>query len=193
MKKMNLVALVGFLALSATVSPVRAEDTPQDKPLIVKPYKGDAPGSNTRMTYGSSVYVEALGRGLLWNVGFDQVINENLSAGAGFGTVGTKSPLAGIATDSAQIIPVYASYYFMKSAGSPFLTAGIDLVLNQDDVKGLKAKTSNLVFPDNTVMPTFGVGYENRTDTGFLFRLTAYGIGGDSFKPWVGITFGLCF
>lgn len=155
------------------------------------PYVAAPKASNTRLTYPTSVSVELLGRGMLGSLNFDQVINEDLAAGVGISTVSTNYPSSNVsANQSAVMIPVYMNYYFSRTAGSLFGTAGLSLVTNSRDVQGLDSSVGNLRFPHSSVLPTFGVGYENRGDNQFLFRVTAYGMVGDKFTGWLGFTFG---
>jgi hypothetical protein len=149
---------------------------------------------HTRVTYPSAVSVEMLGRGMLYSVNFDQVMNDNIAAGVGFGSVSTNFHDSDVdAGETATFIPAYMNYYFQKSAGSPFVTGGVTLILNHAATKGLDTSTGSLQIPSSSVMPTFGAGYENRSDTGFLFRVTGYLIAGKSLTPWLGFSFGYGF
>ncbi|MBC7386087.1 MAG: hypothetical protein H7301_08010, partial [Cryobacterium sp.] len=94
---------------------------------------------------------------------------------------------------SATMIPVYMNYYFAKEQGSLFLTAGATLITNHSSVKNTETSTGSLEIPSSNVMPTVGLGYENRGDNGFLFRVTAYGIAARKFTPWMGFAFGYGF
>jgi hypothetical protein len=152
------------------------------------------PGPHTRVTYPSAFSVEMLGRGMLYTVNYDQVVNDNIAAGVGFGSVSTN--LHGLDVDAnktVSFLPAYMNYYFLKEAGSPFVTGGVTLILNHASTKGLDTSTGNLQIPNSSVMPTFGGGYENRSDTGFLFRVTGYLIAGKTLTPWLGFAFGYGF
>lgn len=152
----------------------------------------DAP--HTRVTYPSTVSVEMLGRAMLYSVNFDQVFNDNIAAGFGLGSAGLMTPVLEIDVDqSATFLPAYMNYYFLKEAGSPFLTVGMTLITNHSSVKNLETKTGNLEIPSSNVMPTFGGGYENRTDTGFLFRAAAYFVAARKLTPWLGFSLGFSF
>lgn len=153
-----------------------------------------AEAANTRVTYPSVVSLEVLGRTTLYTIGFDQVVNENIAVGAGFGSVSAN--FAGTDIDASRtisMVPVYMNYYFMKEQGTLFATAGATLITNHSKVKGLESTTGNMIVPSSNVMPTVGVGYENRGDNGFLFRVTAYGIMAKKFTPWMGFSFGYGF
>ena len=157
---------------------------------------------NTRVTYPSALSVEVLGRGMLGSVNFDEVVSDEFAAGFGLGVTGTQFVDSALESNRGiTVLPIYANYYFMPQAGSLYLTAGADVVLNKGDtrsVTGLPLRASSpgsVPFARNgsAILPTFGLGYERRTDNGFLFRMAAYGIVGDSIKPWFGASFGLCF
>ena len=81
----------------------------------------------------------------------------------------------------------------MRDQGSVYVTGGAALVINSTDVQGFKTNLGGLTFPTSALLPEFGAGYENRGDSGFLFRLAAYGIVGTKLVPWVGFSFGYAF
>jgi len=149
---------------------------------------------HTRVTYPSAVSVEVLGRGLMYSINFDQVLSDELAAGFGYGSVSTD--LRGTSTDagqSAQMIPAYMNYYFSRTAGSIYGTLGVNVVVNAKKVKGTDSATGGLEFGRESIMPTVGLGYENRGDTGFLFRVAAYGLVSNNITPWLGFSFGYAF
>jgi len=150
--------------------------------------------AHTRVTYPSAVSIEMLGRAMLYSVNFDQVVNDNMAVGAGIGNVSTNVHDTDRDTgNSATFIPAYMNYYFSQSAGSPFVNGGVTLILNPASVKGSDTSTGSLHIPNSSVMPTFGGGYENRGDNGFLFRVTGYVVAGKSLTPWLGFSFGYGF
>lgn len=146
---------------------------------------------HTRVTYPGAVSIEVLGRGIMYSVNFDQVLNDDMAAGFGYGSVATE--LNSVDGESAKMIPAYFNYYFSRAAGSLYGTVGVNVILNAKKVKGFDATTSDLTFPKDSVMPTFGLGYENRGDNGFLFRAAAYGVVGKDVTPWLGFSFGYAF
>jgi hypothetical protein len=138
-------------------------------------------GAETRPTYPTVIGVEALGRAASYSFFVDRMLDETFAAGVGFG--GGPVPM----------IPVYGNYYLAQSQGSLYLTAAASLVLNLDDVRGRETSAGGWVISDN-VIPVFGLGYENRSDQGYLFRTTAYGAYvGSELKPWVGVSLGYGF
>lgn len=145
-------------------------------------------GANTRVTNPSSVGVEILGRSLGYSVFLDRVLSDQFSAGLGIG----KGPAE--FDRNATILPVFANYYFVPEQGSLFATAGASIVLNSGTVEGTAARLGGADFGSNPILPTFGIGYENRGDVaGFLFRIAAYGIVSEKIAPYVGFSFGYSF
>ena len=140
----------------------------------------------TRLTYPNAVSIEGFGRGLLYSVDFDRVVSDDFVMGAGFGTAPTS-----IAT--ATVIPVYANYYFMRDAGSVFVTAGVDFIPNSNSVAGSQTSTGSFVFTSAAMVATFGAGYEYRSDNGFILRATGYGIATASLQAWAGFNIGFAF
>jgi len=161
---------------------------------LVSIFSGEAKAEHTRVTYPSAVSVEMLGRGMPYPVNFDQVLNDNIAVGVGLGSSGML--IRGTDTDtdpSATFVPAYMNYYFLLEQGSPFITAGMTLITNHSSVKNFETKTGNLEIPSSNVMPTFGGGYENRGDNGFLFRAAAYFMAGRKLTPWLGFAIGYGF
>jgi|GEM_PF-1410993 len=149
---------------------------------------------NTRSTYPTAVSAELLGRGLLYSVQVDQSLTDRFSAGIGFSTNSAKNPTTDNSTgETAVMLPAYVNYYFSESGQSPFVTGSMTVLTNSSKVKGQEASTSGLKFPSDSIMPSFGVGYESRSETGFLVRVTAYALVGENVRPWVGFTAGFAF
>ena len=147
----------------------------------------------TRLTNPNSVNVEFLGRGLMYSVDYDRVVNDDIVAGVGIGSTTMRNQDGSDPGVSTILIPVYASYYFSRDQGSFYLTAGADIVTNSGALNGLKSTFGGMNFNSNAVLATFGVGYENRSDAGFIFRVAAYGIYASSLNPWGGLTLGYAF
>lgn len=146
---------------------------------------------HTRVSLPDVMGVEALGRSFLWSVYYDRVVSDELAAGFGFGSTGTKTVATGVDTNTAAyVVPMYANYYFIPEAASLFATAGIDIVLNINEVKTYKTAVSNTEFNSSAVVPTLGIGYENRSDAGFLVRGAAYLMIAKGAYPWFGMSFG---
>jgi hypothetical protein len=146
-----------------------------------------APGAradNVRATNPQALSLEVLGRGLWYSVDFDYALGEDAVAGLGLGTISAGG-------DTATTIPAYLSYYFAREAGSLFATAGATVLTR--NFNGRTTSAADLEFSSSPVLPTFGAGYEYRSDAGLMFRLTGYGIVAKSVKPWVGFAFGYSF
>jgi hypothetical protein len=154
-----------------------------------------AMAAHTRVTNPNAVSLELFGRGLLWTLNYDRVVSDDLVAGIGYGRTPLKTLAGDDANTSTGLLPVYLSYYFMREASSIFATAGASIVVNNDDAKGKKATFSGLEFNSSTpLLPTFGVGFENRGDVaGFLVRVAAYGVIGKTIAPWFGFSMGYSF
>lgn len=150
-----------LVAVAYSASPVRAEPT--------------------RPTYPTVVGIEALGRASSASVFFDRMLDDDFSAGFGFGG------------GPVSMVPVYANYYLAREQGALYLTGGVTLVLDLDGVRGREAPASGWVVSES-VLPVAGVGYENRSDQGYLFRATGYvAYANQAFHPWGGVSLGYAF
>jgi len=137
--------------------------------------------AQTRPTYPTAVGVEALGRAASYSFFVDRMLDEHLAAGVGYG--GGPIPM----------VPVYANYYLSADQASLYLTAAASLVLDLDRVRGRVTSAGGWVVSD-AVIPVVGLGYENRSDQGALFRVAGYGAYvGSTLKPWVGVCLGYAF
>lgn len=183
----GVVVFTSTLTSLSAVAAGRAGDSknpPQERGLLT--------GEHTRVTNPNAFSLEVLGRGGLYSVNFDRVLTDEFVAGIGYGsltgrsTVGTSQE-----TVKATVIPLYVNYYFQRSAGSVFATAGMSMV--RFDGSRFDAKLGNYALEDNGIVPGFGVGYENRGDYGFLFRITGYAFITENITPWLGFTFGYAF
>jgi hypothetical protein len=142
---------------------------------------GIARAESTRPTYPSVVGIEALGRASSASIFFDRMLDEDFGAGVGFGG------------GSISMVPVYANYYFSKEQGSLYGTAGVSLVLDLDRARGQKSAAAEWQV-NESVIPVLGLGYENRSDQGYLFRATGYVAYADkTLKPWGGVSLGYAF
>lgn len=146
-----------------------------------------ARAEHTRVTNPSAFGLELLGRGIGYTIFFDRVLDDDLVAGIGYGT----ASVSGQAT-SARLIPAYFNYYLARQQGSLYVTAGATMVMNSGDVQGGSTSIGGITI-NSGVLPTFGVGYENRSDAGYLFRVAGYGMIAESFSPWAGFSLGYSF
>lgn len=179
----RFLCIAGFwVAIGLAIVEVRAEEpATQGNP--------DAQGTvvNPRALNPNALSIEAFGRGMISSGHYDRMITEDFSAGVGFGVVGTQSGSA------AFLIPVYANVYFFRGQNSIYATGGAAFVPNSNSVFNTTAVTGGLVFGAFPMVAQAGIGYENRTESGFLIRLTAYGMYARNFVPWFGVTLGYSF
>jgi hypothetical protein len=148
---------------------------------------------HTRPTNPNALSLEVFGKSFLYTVQYDRAVSDDVFAGVGIGSVALDNLDNTDAGASAVLVPVYAGYYFVRDQGSPFVIAGASLVTNHTTASGKKTNLGDLEFSSSQVLPFFGAGYEVRTDSGFLFRVTGYGEVGKTLKPWGGATFGYAF
>lgn len=148
---------------------------------------------DTRATNPNAVSIEIFGKSFLYTLEYDRAFADNFFAGFGVGSVGMQFADGTDAGQTAHLIPVYAGYYFIKDEASPFVIAGASVETNGADVANLKTSIGGATLSSSQVLPFFGLGFEERTDNGFLFRVTAYGMCASTFKPWFGATFGYAF
>jgi hypothetical protein len=146
----------------------------------------------TRVTYPATLSAEIGGRAGLYSVNFDRVLNDDLAAGIGFGSLQAETSGVGNKQGSA-VIPIYLNAYLMRDAGSLYLTAGASLLTSPDSIKGKTLTPGSLQFSSSPFMAHFGLGYEYRSDVGYLVRLTAYGLVSQNIAPWGGISVGYSF
>lgn len=147
-----------------------------------------AQAAHTRVTNPNALSVEGLGRGLQYSIQYDHVLNDDMAAGFGVGTASVQE-----SNSNTTIVPAYFNYYFSRDAGSLYATAGATLLTDSDVAKNGTLTTGKIEFGSNAVLPVFGFGYENRGDTGFLFRATGYGVVAKKLYPWLGFSFGYAF
>ncbi|MEK6579546.1 MAG: hypothetical protein AABZ55_10005 [Bdellovibrionota bacterium] len=159
--------------------------------LILSPIQAFA--EHTRVTNPNSLAIEVMGRGLFWGLQFDRVVSDDLVAGVEWGGTPTKDLLGNDMNITARVFSAYANYYFTRDQGSLFATGGVTLISNTNSVNGLTANVSGVKFTSTGMMPSFGVGYENRSDAGFIFRATGYGFVLNKIYPWAGMTLGVSF
>lgn len=152
-----------------------------------------AMAENVRVSRPTAANLELFGRGLLYTVSIDQMLAEELAAGIGFGSVGLKRAGGGDLDATAKLLPVYVNYYFMPEQGSIFATLAASLIINASESSGNRSTIGDVIFSSAGVQPSFGVGYENRSETGLVLRVAGYGIIAKELKPWFGVSLGYAF
>lgn len=195
--------LMNELSINSTCSrqqPVLAQETViglilflAGAALVILPSNVAFASEHTRVTNPNALSLELFGRGLLYGIAFDRVINDDMVVGVSYGRTPLKTVAGGDTGLSAALVPAYFNYYFTRSQDSVFASAGATLVANSDDAKDSKAQFSGLEFSSTPVLPTLGVGFESRGDTGFLFRVAGYAMIGKSLNPWFGFSMGYAF
>jgi hypothetical protein len=158
----------------------------------------EAFAANTRATNPNAVSAEILGRGGTWSIAFDHAVDENLAAGVGIGGNGTEvrgntSLGTSVTVNTGQVttIPVYVNYYFSQEQGSLFGTLGATLYAENTQGRTSRPGSFDL---DASVLASAGIGYENRSESGILFRVAGYAfLANDEIAPWGGFTMGYSF
>lgn len=148
---------------------------------------------NTRLTRPAAFVVELFGKGILYSISFDHTYSEALAIGLGFGQVPLESPEGEQTGESAKLVPFYLHYYFLHEKGSPFVLLSATINASSGTASGMNSTLGGVEFGSPILVPTVGAGYETRTQRGFLFRLTGYGIASRKVNPWFGMSFGYAF
>ena len=120
------------------------------------------------------------------------MFSDDIAAGAGFGTVPVNNVGGASTGQMATMVPLYALWYFTRESTSLFATGGATIIANYSAVAGTVATPSGIAI-NGAANGNLGFGIENRSDAGFLLRLTGYLIYSDKLYPWAGATFGYSF
>jgi hypothetical protein len=129
--------------------------------------------------------IELLGKSIVYSFYYQRTINRTLALEAGLSALG-----GGSDDDSSTIIflPIGARLYVIPKNGTFFISGGAVL---------LTATTDSGPFGDDTSSSSYGYlgpGMEFRSESGLLFRGTAYGLIADGgFFIWPGLTVGYSF
>lgn len=149
--------------------------------MLAFTYEANAAEASSRP---HAVSVELLGRGLLYSINYDYLINDDIALGAGFSH---QSYSAGNSDATVMIVPVYANYYFTPGNHRWFATAGANVVHASGRVDS-EEKVSG-----SGIGGVLGGGYEYRGDSGFLFRAAPYLMVGKTAGVWAGVSLGYAF
>lgn len=149
--------------------------------------------ANMRVTNPSALSVEVLGRGFLYSVNYDQVMSEDFAAGFGIGRVPLNNTDGKDSGSSVTVLPGYFNYYFMKEQGSLYASGGLTIITDTNTAKGKVSSAGSVQFTSSIIVPNVGLGYENRAESGFMFRIAGYLMSAHKIYPWVGVTFGYTF
>lgn len=130
----------------------------------------------------SDVGIELLGKAAIYSFFYQYTVNRSFAVEAGFGMLGS-----GTAEDNASVafFPLGAKLYLIPRDGTFFLTGGVTIVT---------AGTDSGPFDESATFGYLGPGIEFRSEGGFLFRGTAYGLfAGGSVFIWPGLAVGFAF
>ncbi|MFH1700400.1 MAG: hypothetical protein ABIE07_07405 [Candidatus Zixiibacteriota bacterium] len=132
-----------------------------------------------RSTLRNDFGLELLGKAALYSFNYQYMVTPMIGLEAGL------SALGGSATDATVFfVPVGGRIYLVPKNGSPFLTGGLVYLNGTSDAGPLDSETYGYG----------GLGFEFRSQSGFLFRGTAYGlIAGGEFFIWPGLNVGYAF
>jgi len=162
------------------------------------------------------VHIEMLGRGFLYELGYERMLSQDVSLGIGYSYTTINSKLGfGNTNFKIMSIPLYVNYYVNPGRHNFVLTGGVNIFSFEasarlsDDVQAQLSAASNEVtgveesfnFGDlelsgNAVIPIpqAGMGYEFRGNSGFMTRLNLYGMYAlNTFVPWAGLSVGVAF
>lgn len=128
--------------------------------------------------------LELGGRGMFYSVNYDRYIGRHVALGAGFSYMGLETQSYGRVP--LTVVPIYSNFYAGVKAHRPYLTGGVS-------VAKLHGEGSPTVDGMVGVFPSFGAGYEYRSDEGFIFRATPYVALMPKATGWLGVTFGGSF
>jgi hypothetical protein len=159
-------AVVLAALLCAGASPIRAQSLVREK-------------------LPNDIGIELLGKSLIYSFYYQRTLNRNLGLEAGLGALGGSS-----GDDNATLLffPVGAKFYVIPKNGTFFISGGA-VFLNASTGKGPFSEDSS-----SNSYGYLGPGFEFRSESGFLFRGTAYGlIAGGGFFIWPGLTVGYGF
>lgn len=133
----------------------------------------------------NDIGIELLGKSIIYSFYYQRTINRYVGLEAGLSALG-----GGSASDNSTIIffPIGARLYVIPENGTFFISGGAVL---------LTATTHNGPFGDDTSSASYGYvgpGFEFRSESGLLFRGTAYSLVSDGgFFIWPGLTLGFGF
>lgn len=125
--------------------------------------------------------IELLGKSFVYTFSYQHMLGNALGLQAGLSALG-----GGSSDDNVTVIfiPVGAKFYPIPKDGSPFLTGGLVLLTGTYDWQDTESTTYFYA----------GLGFEYRSNSGFLFRGTAYGLIIDGgFFIWPGLHVGYAF
>lgn len=168
----------------------------------------------------NALYVEALGRGGLYSVGYERHTSSAASFGFGYTFQQVRlSPLSADGTATLHTLPLYSNIYLPIGSHRPFVTAGATLVWfkstaradfnnllgqfrletkNEDDTVTAVSADPNVPTLSNSAeaflaIPNLGLGYEFKMKSGAFIRSQVIGFITDKPFAWFGLAIGVGF
>jgi hypothetical protein len=139
----------------------------------------NAAQAQSRTTLPNDFGFEFLGKALGYSLSYQRMVTSYLGLQAGLSALGEDE-------DTIVFLPFGGQFYFISKNGSPLLTGGIVVLTGDID--------TDLVLIESTTYGYAGLGFEYRTERGFLFRGTIYGLfTGDDSLIWPGVHVGYAF
>ncbi len=121
--------------------------------------------------------IELLGKAVLYSFSYQRMVTPFLGLQAGLGALGGSDNLV-------AFVPLGGKVYVIPKDGSPFITGGIVILTDSVDTDLIDSMTYGYA----------GLGFEYRSQGGFLFRASAYGLFADEdFFIWPGLHIGYAF
>jgi hypothetical protein len=134
----------------------------------------------------NSVNLQLLGAALNYSVNYDRAISDQVTLGVGYSYWAAENWFHTYHSD-IMVVPAYANIYFSQAPERGFISGGLDWI------HVTSPGHSSDTFSHDGVAGVIGAGYELRSNGGFLLRIAADLIIGQSvlFNP--SFTLGFCF
>lgn len=137
--------------------------------------------AQSRMNLPNDFGIELLGKAAVYSFSYQHMLSNALGLQAGLSALGGGSDDENV---TILFIPAGAKLYFVPKDGSPFVTGGLVFLTGAYDWQDTESTTYFYL----------GLGFEYRSNSGFLFRGSAYGLIFDgSFFIWPGLHVGYAF
>lgn len=147
--------------------------------ILFSVFSADSAQAQSRDSLRSDFGIELLGKAALYSFSYQYMAMPELGLQVGLSALG-----GSVADATVLFVPLGANVYFVPKNGSPFISAGVVTLTGSVDQGPIESATYGYG----------GLGFEYRSNTGFLFRGTAYGlIAGGEFLIWPGLHIGYAF
>jgi hypothetical protein len=143
------------------------------------------PQDDKTFSQHNAVSFEIGGRALLYSIDFDHHISDFFDVGVGFSIWNLNNYWSGY-NATVTVVPIYTDFYFSRHLNRPYITAGVDLINVTHN------GYSHDIFTNSGAAAVVGLGYEIRSYSGLVLRLSADFITGRSlvFSPGVALGYG---